>query len=128
MSYVTLMQDWITLQTSGANTVIQAEEQWLDMADFLDIVFYISTQQVSGTTPTLTFKTSPSKDDALFSTLSGAAQVLTASTNHAPITVKFASAAIPLARYVRWELSGTGVTATFRVYTAATTQGAILRR
>lgn len=128
MAYVTLMQDWTTIQTSGATTVIQNESEWLDTADFLDIVFYISTQQISGTTPTLSFKTAPSKDEALFSTLTGASQILTASTNHAPLVVRFSSAAIPLSKYVRWELSGTGVIATFRVYVAATTQGALLRR
>ena len=128
MSYVTLMQDWTTIQTSGASTVVQNESEWLDMADFLDLVFYISTQQVSGTTPTLTFRTSPSKDEALFTALNPGGQVLTATTNHTPIINRFATATTPLARYVRWELSGTTVIATFRIYVAATTQGALLGR
>ena len=127
MANVTLMQDWITIQTSGASTVIQNEEQWLDMADFLDLSIQISTQNISGTSPVLSFKTSPSKDEALFQTMSSATFALTSSSNPAPVVVKYASAAVPLARYVRWELSGTGVTATFRIYVAGTTQGAILR-
>lgn len=127
MAYVTLMQDWTTIQTTG--TTVQAEDQWLDMGDFLDVAFYISTQAVSGTAPTLAFRTSPSKDNDLFSTMTGASQALTANAQNILI-VRYALAAttVPLAKYVRWEFSGTSASATFRVYAAATTQGALLGR
>lgn len=125
MAYVTLIQDWLTIQNNGASTVIQAEDQWLDMADFLDVIFYVSTQQVTGTTPTLNLKTSPSRDDALFATMQ--TQVLAATTNYTLIN-RFAVATVPLSRWVRWELTGTTISVTFRIYAAATTQGALLRR
>lgn len=126
MAYVTLMQDWTTIQNSGSNPIVQSDDDWLDMADFLDIVFYVSTQQVSGTTPVLVFETSPSKDNDLFATMVSVS--LTASATVTPQIIRFSAATVPLARYVRWRITGTTVIATFRVYVAATTQGSLVRR
>ncbi len=126
MAFVTLMQDWVTIVTSGSATAIQAEPEWLDLLDFNDLFIYTSTQEVNGTAPILTFATSPSRDGVLFAAMTGSAQALVPSTNFNPIVIRRATSPVLLDRFLRWQLAGsTSVSCTFRVYIAGITQGGV---
>jgi hypothetical protein len=114
-----ILQDWTTIRSS-TTTVIQGESGWLDLAPFQDVVFWVDLREQSGSSaPSLLLQTSPVKDDAIFQAM--VTIVLNAVSN--PYPVRLASATIPLARYVRWQLSGPSGTwdATFRVLAAANT-------
>lgn len=124
-----ILQDWITIRgAAGVTTVTQSESGWLDLSPYQDVTFWIDAREFTGTTtPTLSFQTSPTKDEVLFQTMgSPVPLVLTTTTIAAPTNVFLASAAVPVARYVRWLLSGPaagGWDATFRVMVGANAHG-----
>jgi hypothetical protein len=86
-------------------------------------------REASGT-PGIVFQTAPTKDEVFFlansgNGITGSATTMTASSSAAvPIKGLMAAASIPVARYVRWSITGT-VTwdATFRVVVAANSPG-----
>jgi hypothetical protein len=117
-----ILQDWTTIR-GGVTTVTQGESEWLDLTAYQDVVFWVDCREASGS-PSIQFQTSPTKDDSLFMNMMSSATSLTAAT--APVIVKatLSAATNPLARFVRWSITGT-VTwdATFRVLVAANSPG-----
>ncbi|HTC70882.1 MAG TPA: hypothetical protein VK662_15030 [Acidothermaceae bacterium] len=102
----------------------QAESDYLDLSPFQDVAFWIDVREVSGTTVTLTIQTGPSLDDALFTAMVAGTALSAASV---PIvqTAIMTAASVPLARWVRWQLTGSGSPwdTTFRILAAANAPG-----
>jgi hypothetical protein len=120
-----IFQDWITVRTSGAITsVTQDEAQYLDLAGYQDLVFWLDVRENSGTNLAIAYQTSPTKDDSFFQDMVTAVTMTAAAT---PTVTKalLASATCPIARWLRWKVytsSGT-LSATFRVIAAANPSG-----
>jgi hypothetical protein len=118
-----ILQEWITIRGS-VTTVTQGEDGWLDLTAYQDLVFWVDCREVTGTTPAIAFQTAPTKDDSLFTNVIASANLVAAST---PAVTKalLASATVPVARYLRWQITGPAGTwdATFRVLIAANSPG-----
>lgn len=126
MPHAFLLQEWTTIQGAASDSVTQSEEDWLDLEEFADVTFYLVTKSVTGTTPTMHYETSPSKDNDLFGDLTGGSFTISSSMTVATgtLAVKFASSANPLARWVRWRLvSSTTWSATFKIWVVANSHG-----
>ena len=115
-----VMQKWTTLTSSaggfgtmgGLNGITQDQDQWLDMTPYDDVAVWIQGVVTSGT---LLLETSPTLDEAYFQPITGT--IATSSTGGVTVikSVRAASTA-PLARWLRWRLSGSsGLTSTFRI-------------
>jgi hypothetical protein len=121
-----ILQDWTTIR-GAVTTVTQGEDSWLDLTAYQDLVFWVDCRETSGTaTPTITFQTSPTKDESLFTAIA-TTTTLAASANPTVVKATLSLAVVPVARYVRWQLgcSSTASTwdATFRVLVAANSPG-----
>lgn len=118
-----MLQDWTTIRGSVV-TVTQGEDSWLDLTSYQDLVFWIDCREATGATPAITFQTAPTKDEALFTAIVSSNNLVGAAT---PIVSKalLASATVPIARYLRWQIIGPSGTwdATFRVLVAANSPG-----
>jgi hypothetical protein len=116
-------QPWTTIRMVKAATVVtQSEHQWLDLAEYRDVVIWIEVKEFSAGGGTLTFalETSPSKDDGLFTAIISTAAAVTV----AAIPRHRDWATVPIARWLRWKLTvGGTVTSTpditFRYWVAA---------
>lgn len=121
-----ILEDWLTVRGPGSDTITQDEGRWLDLEAFQDAVLYLECRNSTsgGGAPTITFQTSPAKDESLFQSCATAS--LTASSTPQVVPVLLASAATPLARFLRWQIAGAvGGTwdATFRLIVAANSPG-----
>ncbi len=117
-----ILQDWTTIRGS-VTSVTQGEDGWLDLTPYQDIVLWVDCRESSGT-PAIQFQTSPTKDETLFQNMMSSATNLTASTTPQIVKATLAAATTPLARFVRWQISGTPTwDATFRVLVAANSPG-----
>jgi len=118
-----ILEDWLTVRGPGSDTITQDEMRWLDLEAFQDAVFYVECRS-STASPTITFQTSPCKDDSLFAPF--ASTGLNGSTTPSVVPALLANASPPLARFVRWQIVGpigTPWDATFRVIVAANSPG-----
>ena len=119
------LQDWITIRSGTSNGVInQPESGWLDLSDYEDVVFWLDVKEILTGTPTMLYQTSPTADESLFMPLAAAVPMSTLSV--AVTKALVANATTPLARYVRWQMTGPGPTpwdATFRILVTAFGQG-----
>jgi hypothetical protein len=92
-----------------------------DLAGYQDLAAYVSTTVVTGG-PTLFLETAPSAEtsfDAMW------ANALASNEEHRPI-IRYATATVPLSRWVRWRLEGplsTSAAVTFRIWLAANANG-----
>jgi hypothetical protein len=117
--YSFVLQDWTTIRGAVA-TVTQTEVGWLDLTPFQDVVFWVDVRE-STNTPSLWLQTAPSKDEALFTAIVAAQPMATAVS---VLSALMASATVPLGRFVRWQIAGTGTwDATFRIYVTANAPG-----
>ena len=115
------LQDWTTIQ-GGVATVTQGEESWLDLTPYQDVVFWLDVRQATGS-PSVTYQTSPTKDESLFQGMVGAAS-MAAGTSPTVAKALLSGATVPIARYLRWQITGTAPwTATFRILIAANAPG-----
>jgi hypothetical protein len=113
------LTDWLTVRGAGPGvaTITQGENAWLDLSAYDDVIFYLDIKEVSGSSVTLTYQTSPSKDDASFQAILPPI-TMAAGTRVDLALAKYA--AVPVARYVRWQITnGSTYDATFRVLVAA---------
>jgi hypothetical protein len=128
-----LLQDWITIRGTSTSTVItQGEVGWLDLAPYQDVNFWIDCRETVGGSVYLNFQTSPTKEDFLFQAgaMFGATAILmgttTAASNPWRVLLTQAANKVPLARYVRWQLTGPATTpwdVSFRVLVTANALG-----
>ena len=125
-----LLQDWITLRGSTADAVTQGEDGYLDMTPYQDVVTWLDVREV--TPPAagslfMQFGTSPTKDDLSFALMLAEFSPAVGAAG-APRVDKLllASAATPVARWMRWKLRPTTAAAwsiTFRLWIAANSPG-----
>lgn len=119
-----LLTDWITIAGAGSSPVTQPSTQWLDVPEHEDIVFFLEVKEVAGTV-TLAYETSATRDDGSFVALV-APFALAVTTVPRTDAALLAYAEAPLARFVRWRLTGAGTPgwdAVFRVWVAACSSG-----
>ena len=120
-----LMQDWTTIRgASTVSTVTQQETNYLDLAAFQDVAFWLDVKEVFGTV-TLTLQTAPAEDDSLFTALLPAIGLVTTTTPMIKVAL-MSTATVPLARFVRWQLTGSGGSGwdtTMRILVAANAPG-----
>ena len=122
-----ILEDWLTVSGPGGvgDVITQDETRWLDLEAFQDVVLYLECREALGaTTATVTIQTAPTKDDSLFQTV--ATTTFTAGATPVLFPVILASATTPLARYLRWQITGPAGNAwdaTFRVLVAANSPG-----
>jgi hypothetical protein len=119
-----LLQPWTTV-TSSLPTFTQDESGWLDLACHSDVAgLWIDVAQTLGSIQ-LALQGSPSHDEAYFVPLTGRLPLTAASGSTFAKPVR--TPATPLARFARWQLSGTpgGLgfwTTTFRIYAVVAKQ------
>jgi len=120
-----VLTDWITVRGS-ANTVTQSESEWLDLTQYEDVMFWIDVREVTGTV-TLNLQTSPTKDENFFQAANIYQNAALAAGTLTPANTKvlMSAASIPLARYVRWQLTSASAPfdATFRIMVSANAPG-----
>ena len=118
-----ILQDWTTIRGATSTNVTQGESGWLDLTPYQDLIFWLDCREVTGAV-TITFQTAPTKDESLF-TLITTGSTLAAATTPTIIKALMTTGGTPVARYVRWTLTGPASTydATFRVYVAANSPG-----
>jgi len=120
------LTDWVTLRANSSSviTITQGEEAWLDVGDYEDAIFYLDVREVTAAnTVNLYYQTSPSKEDASFVNIYSIALTPTATTQTTQrVLAKYS--AVPIARYVRWQIAGLAGTGTFdatlRIHVAVT--------
>src|ERR1700687_3050074 len=120
-----LLQDWTTIR-GGTATVTQQETDWLDLSLYQDAVFWVLISS-STNTPTLSLQTSPSEDDVFFqSMVTGIPMLSSATPTIAQALMMSTNTITPLARFVRWQITGTTTwDATFRIAVAANAPGLV---
>jgi hypothetical protein len=117
-----LMQDWLLLESTSAVAITQPENGWLDLSDYQDVTFFLLVNQTTATT-TISYQTSPDKTDAIFQNMVPAV-TLTSGTSPIVTQVLMLSATVPLARYVRWQITGpNNWSASFRIVVTANAPG-----
>lgn len=116
-----IMQDWITIRgqsNNPATTVTMSQSSWLNTAPFQDVTFFLDVREFTGTTVTLTFETSPGRDEVLFQACVAA---FTLVTGTAVKNCFLTTATVPVSNWTRWKLAGPQSVlwdATFRVMAA----------
>lgn len=127
-----ILQDWLTIKGVSTASVVQPSTDWLDLANYQDVVAWIDVRESSGTPlPTLYLETAPTKDDALFVSMNGTVLAptgysMTASAGPIVAQLFMMSAPTPLARYLRWRIAPTASTnwdTMFRILIAANAPG-----
>ena len=122
-----LLCDWTTIRGNN-NTINQSESEWLDLTQYEDLFFWIEVKEVTGAAVTLNLQTSPTKDESLFATMSANTTLAAGTITPASGTGKclMSNAAVPVARYVRWQLTSANnpFDATFRIHIQANAPGA----
>lgn len=124
--YGYVLQDWITIRgNSTITSIVQGENDWMGLAPYEDIVFWLDCREITASSGTLVmnYETSPTKDENLFA---GMVSGVTMSASTTPTITKVLlsqNPTVPLARWVRWRISVSGATAawdtTFRILCAA---------
>lgn len=111
MAAVIELAPWTTLSGSGSVTLTQAPGEWVDVSEHADGMFLLDVKDITGSVR-IYVDTSPSDDDGYFTPLFD----YVATTGATLRISRFADAATPLMRYVRWRLaSGTNWAVTFRI-------------
>jgi hypothetical protein len=104
MGAVVVLQDLITIQgLATTDIVIQSPDKWVDASKWSDVILYSQVYDYAGSAR-LFLQTSPTADEALFETM---ASIAVASTGTTTSIIRFASASVPLSRYVRWMADAT---------------------
>jgi hypothetical protein len=117
-----LLQNWTTIQLAGAGSIVQTDTGWLDLERFTDIAGYVTTKEASGVRPELHLETAPARDDDLFQPM---VTISLVPTSQVTAIVRYESASVPLARWVRWRVSASAAAVvTFRVWLCANAQRA----
>jgi hypothetical protein len=122
-----VLQDWVTIRGQGSS-IAQSEPGWLDLSPFQDLFAWVDIREVVSTVD-LYLETSPTEDENFFQSMNGPSTpaVPTLTANNAPVIVKLPmlSAAVPLSRFLRWRLNGSGPTwdVTMRIVVAANSPG-----
>jgi hypothetical protein len=97
-------------------TVTQPRYAWLDLGELEDVIIYADVREVTNTV-TLNLQTAPAAADSVFVTMSS---IATLATGVQTLPAIGRMAALPVARFLRWSLSGAvaGWDTTFRIWVA----------
>lgn len=111
--YSFVLQDWVTIFGDAPTTtdIVQSEPDWLSFQAYQDIVFYTeckSFDTAGATGIQVVYETSPTKDESLFKANPMATRFVDLSSVGVDPVI-LATAAFPLARWVRWRLHLNGV-------------------
>jgi hypothetical protein len=122
-----LLQHWATIRgATMATTVNQPADRLADLLLFQDLFVCLEVSDVANATWNI--QTSPTKDETLFGTMSNMRPTVAGVSNAA---VLYSAAALPLSRYVRWQLTGTAAgawSATFRIWLSCNLRGPVAAR
>lgn len=119
-----VLQDWLTIRGgTGVTLVNQPESGWLDLEPYQDVVFWLQVTEASGSVA-INYQTAPTADDSFFASMNASPITFAASASVVVTQILMLSATTPLARYVRWQLTGTSPwDAHFRIMVAANVPG-----
>src|SRR4051794_20544573 len=110
--YGYILQDWITIRGNSAiTTITQSEPDWLGLAAYQDIVFWLDCRELTlggATNIQMNYETSPTKDDSLFVAMTAASNIAAATTPAVTKILLSQNPTVPLGRWVRWRLSVSG--------------------
>jgi hypothetical protein len=135
-----ILQDFITIRGSSiTQTVTQSENAWHDLGGYEDLVAWIDIRELSvasgANTVQFNLQTSPIKDEFLFVNMETAPLQATLALTApkvrvitlAQLALSSSPVAIPLGKFVRWQLVASGATgtwdATFRIVLCANSVG-----
>lgn len=122
MAHSYLLQDWTTVNGAASGTVKQGEDRYLDLAGYQDVALYLDVGTSSPTGLTVAVETSPLKEDGHFQAMYTFSSLTTGL--QALGIVRWASASVPLARFVRWKITAsTAWNVTFRLWINANQAG-----
>ena len=111
-----LFQNWVTLSTTpDFLTITQGATSWLDVAAFEDLVFFLEVKLQSGVA-TVNYQTAPVPEEAAFVTMLPSVPLVAGVRAD---RVLASNAQVPVARHLRWQLTGSAISATFRIWVAA---------
>jgi hypothetical protein len=123
-----LLTDWTTIRGNNTNggiiQITQEESEWLDLTPYGSVSFFVDCRGASGTSTSLFLDTSPCRDEAFFTQLTGSL-ALVASQSPVLLYTGMPGASI-LARFVRWRLSTASAStwdACFRIFAGAVVPG-----
>lgn len=123
MPHAYLMQDWTTVTAGASGTVKQGEDRYLDLSGYQDVAIYLEVGTSSPTGLTLDVETSPNKEDTYFKSMTTFTSPVAGLTSP-PAVVRWSSATIPLARFVRWKITASSAwSITFRIWLSCNQAG-----
>lgn len=127
-----MLQDWVTIRQAAQGAapfepIVQSQAFWLDLSAYRDVIAWLEVSEFTidaGVSILLSYQTSPLEDDQLFNAMAGPFAVTTGVT----VTKMIADQAPPLAKFFRWKIEASGVTAstwdlTFRILIAVNKPG-----
>jgi len=122
MAHAFLLQDWTTVSGAAGGTVKQGEDRYLDLSGYQDVALYLEVGTSTPTGLTVDIETSPIKEDAYFDGMHSFASI---AAGLQPLgVVRWASASVPLARFVRWKITAASAwSITFRIWINANQAG-----
>jgi hypothetical protein len=111
-----LLQPWTTVRATAGSvlSLTQDEEEWLDLSSYADAAFWVDVWDVvlpSGSSPTpqvyLTLQTSPTRDESCFMPIAGPLILNANTVSNVASLIKSVrgTSTVPLARWVRWQLT-----------------------
>lgn len=101
MGTAVIMQDWITLKgAASTDEIFQPSVDWVDAELFSDVTVLLDVKDMTSGMG-IEVQTSPAMDERLFQVMTSFAPSGTGITQS---IVRFSSASVPLARYIRWRL------------------------
>lgn len=104
-----MLQDWTVVSGQDYEMVVtMPSERWADLGGYVDVMFFTEISSYSdGYGGVIALQTSPTRDESLFKTM---ATVTFQQSPPAVSIVRFASASVPLSRWVRWQVSAPSAT------------------
>jgi hypothetical protein len=117
-----LVQDWVTLSAAtGITSITQGADRWLEVPTVADAVFFLDVKQ-PGTGIGILYQTSPRREDSSFFTMLSVPITSTTTTVYGAVLAAYAT--VPMAKYVRWQLTFSGASSiTFRLWMATYSLG-----
>lgn len=117
----TLLQDWTTLQGTGAISFSQSAPKWLCLEAYRDVIFWLEVSALTTVSTELymNYETAPIADADLFTPM--VSEVLMAASATPVVTKVLLSQnpTCPLAGFVRWRIRANAAAAwrvTFRIH------------
>ncbi|NUN16391.1 MAG: hypothetical protein HUU55_22410 [Myxococcales bacterium] len=96
-----IMQDWITLKgAASTDEIFQPSTDWMDAELYSEVTVLLEVKDMTSGMG-IEIQTSPALDERLFQVMTSFAP---SGSGISQSIVRFSTASVPLARYVRWRL------------------------